>query len=105
MSSFNRLALVLFGFGLGAILTSQSRAQIPEKHQGHINKGLEWLKKNQGQDGSWSVGGQNPVAMTSMAGLALLMEGSTVTQGKYSQSIRKAADFLMARSCRGGNRD
>ena len=101
MSSFKRLTMIMIGFGIGAFLTSHSHGQVPEKFQDNIAKGLEWLKKTQGKDGSWSAGGQNPVAMTSMAGLAMLMEGSTVTQGKYSASIRAAADFLMARSMKG----
>ncbi len=36
--------------------------------------------------------------MTGMAGMALLCEGSTTTQGKYSQNIRDAVDFLVKRS-------
>jgi hypothetical protein len=33
-----------------------------------------------------------------MAGMALLMEGSTMREGKYSQNLRKAAEWLMVRS-------
>jgi hypothetical protein len=33
--------------------------------------------------------------MTAMAGLALLMEGSTVREGKYATNIRRATDWLM----------
>jgi hypothetical protein len=43
--------------------------------------------------------------MTSLSGLAMLMEGSTTTQGKYQESINKAADWLIARSNKGGNRN
>jgi hypothetical protein len=43
--------------------------------------------------------------MTSLAGLAMLMEGSTTTQGKYQDNISKAADWLIARSNKGGNRN
>src|SRR5215469_10334842 len=106
MNVFKPLALSLLGFGAVALLASPGFAEpIPEKYQEHINKGLEWLKKTQGKDGSWSANGQNPVAMTSLAGLAMLMEGSTVTQGKYRDNIRLAADWLMARSNKGGNRN
>src|SRR5205807_4546478 len=37
--------------------------------------------------------------------MALLMEGSTINQGKYAPTIRSAADFVMSRSQRGGNRN
>jgi squalene cyclase len=36
--------------------------------------------------------------MTALAGLALLSEGSTATQGKYAENIRRAVDFLTRRS-------
>src|SRR5207253_3275559 len=89
-----------------AVLVSRGGAEpIPDKMQEHVAKGLEWLKKTQGKDGTWSANGQNPVAMTSLAGLAMLMEGSTTTQGKYQDNISKAAEWLTARSNKGGNRN
>ncbi len=36
--------------------------------------------------------------MTALAGVALLAEGSTTTQGKYSKNIRMAVDYLLSRS-------
>ena len=106
MRSLPRLAFVLAGFGVAAIVACRGSAEpIPDKMQAHVNKGLEWLKKSQGKDGTWSANGQNPVAMTSLAALAMLCEGSTVTQGKYRDNIRLAADWLMSRSNKGGNRN
>jgi hypothetical protein len=43
--------------------------------------------------------------MTALAGMALLMEGSTIREGRYSKNIRRAADWMMERSMRGGGRD
>ena len=40
--------------------------------------------------------------MTSLAGLALLCEGSTTTQGRYAENIRRAVDFLTRRSRNNG---
>lgn len=108
MNSLKRMTVTVVCFGITVVLisASQSKAEpIPEKMQEHVNKGLEWLKKTQSKDGTWSANGQNPVAMTSLAGLALLMEGSTTTQGKYQESINKAAEWLIARSNKGGNRN
>lgn len=97
--------LMLSGFAVAALFASRTAAEpIPEKVQEHINKGLEWLKKQQQKDGAWSNNGQNPVSMTGMAGLAMLCEGSTVTQGKYRDNIRSAVDFLVKRSNKGGAR-
>src|SRR4051812_48841355 len=75
-------------------------AQVPAKYKPTINKGLEWLAKSQNQrTGHWEgTNGQYPVAMTGLAGMALLAEGSTANQGKYSKNIRKARDFLMSQA-------
>ena len=55
---------------------------------------MEWLAKAQQRDGHWdATGGMYPVAMTAMSGMALLMEGSTLSDGKYSNHLRKAADW------------
>ena len=42
------------------------------------------------------------MAMTAMSGMALLMEGSTLSDGKYSNHLRKAADWLMGVAQRNG---
>ena len=94
---------------VGLLLSSSRPAQadeIPEKYQDAVNKGLGYLVKTQFKDGHWGANGDNyPVSMTGLAGLALLMEGSTVREGKYAKEIRKAADWLMDRSQRAGNMD
>ncbi len=66
-----------------------------------VRKGLKYLANTQNRDGSWRSGGQTggyPVAMTSLAGLALLAAGNTATQGQYAPQVSRAATFL-ARSC------
>ena len=40
--------------------------------------------------------------MTALAGMALLCEGSTTTQGKYAPNIRRAVDYLVGRCRRNG---
>ncbi len=68
-----------------------------------VDKGLDFLKKTQNNDGSWSgPGGSNPTTMTGMAGVALLMEGSTCREGKYSDQIEKAVKYLMRRQMANG---
>ena len=58
---------------------------------------------NQNKMGGWSAspdGSGYPAAMTALAGVALLCEGSTTTQGKYAKTIRKSVDYLIGRSNR-----
>src|ERR1700730_1964348 len=66
------------------------------RYQEAISKGLAWLPQSQLRDGHWEAsGGAYPVAMTGMSGVALLMEGSTLREGKYSDDVRRATDWLM----------
>lgn len=63
-----------------------------------VDKGIDWLKCNRGQDGSWRGAGGNgayPVAMTSMAGMALICAGSTPTRGPHWQAVREAVAFVL----------
>ena len=74
-------------------------AQPDAKTKRVIDGGLDWLAHTQSRLGHWSANGNRyPTAMTALAGMALLGEGSTTTQGKYSENIRRARDYLISRS-------
>lgn len=78
-------------------------AKARAKDQRHIDKGLEWLAKQQATDGHWEAQeGTYPIAMTALAGIALLAEGSTPDQGKYARHIDQATQFLLNRVQRDG---
>jgi len=62
-----------------------------------ITGGLDWLANQQHKLGHWTAQGRYPTAMTALAGMAMLAEGSTTTQGKYAENIRRAVDFLAGR--------
>lgn len=75
-------------------------------------KALRWLVQRQQRDGRWTkldtektTGNEKgqivtlsidhvDVALTSLAGLALLSEGSTTKSGAYAASLRRAVDFV-----------
>ena len=64
-----------------------------------VEGGLDWLAANQSRRGNWTANeGRYPTAMTALAGTALLLEGSTPTQGKHADSIAQAVDYLVSRS-------
>ena len=100
--------MTLLGAACAAFLLAAGAAradEIPEKYRETVRKGLEWLAKQQHREGYFAVqGNQYPVSMTALAGMALLMEGSTIREGKYAEHIRKATEWLMDRSQK-GNRD
>ena len=63
------------------------------------DRGLQWLASRQSRRGDWSGNNDRyPTAMTALAGLALLCEGSTTTQGKYAENIERAVTYLIDRS-------
>lgn len=64
----------------------------------HVTGGLNWLAAQQHKLGHWTAQGRYPTAMTALAGMAMLCEGSTTTQGKYAENIRRAVDYLTNRS-------
>lgn len=63
-----------------------------------VGEGLDWLAYNQHKLGHWTAQGRYPTAMTALAGLAMLSEGSTTTQGKYAENLRRAVDYLIRQS-------
>jgi hypothetical protein len=90
------LAGILACAALGAV---PARAVNQAEVDRTVNRGLEWLARSQSRLGNWSGnGGRYPTAMTGLAGMALLGEGSTTTQGKYAKNIRDAVSYLTARS-------
>jgi hypothetical protein len=89
---------------LSALVIAQPlRAEdVPEKYRPMVKKGLDWLVKQQHRDGHWSAASdQYPTAITALAGLALVAEGSTPKKGDHAKAIRQAALWLVDQSQKG----
>jgi hypothetical protein len=100
MKTRRLLLAVVICLSLAAGLRAED---ITPKYRDVIAKGLEYLARTQARDGHWSANaGQYPTTMTPLAAMALLMEGSTLREGKYADHIRRAADWLMDRCQRNG---
>jgi hypothetical protein len=95
-----RCGLGVLALGLVLVLPAPAPArELPKDYRPAVDKGLAWLAKQQQGDGHWEAqGGQHPVSLTSLAGLALLMEGSTLREGQYRARLNKAVDWLLARA-------
>jgi hypothetical protein len=93
-----RLLLVILA-GLTLLTFAQPAAAAPKKDpqiRAKVKLALDWLAREQRRQGYWEAnGGQYRVAMTALAGNALLCEGSTTTRGKYAKNIRLAVDYLL----------
>src|SRR5207302_332985 len=71
---------------------------ITPKTQDAIKKGLEYLKKTQGDDGNWpntQDGTAYPTTTAALGGMAFLANGNTPSRGPYSDNVRKVMQYLM----------
>ncbi len=91
---------VLVGLAVvGATSPASAAGTKDPEVQKAIAKGLDWLASHQSRAGHWGAQqGRYPTAMTGMAGIAFLSEGSTTMQGKYSPNIQRAVTYLVARA-------
>ncbi|HZV06879.1 MAG TPA: prenyltransferase/squalene oxidase repeat-containing protein [Gemmataceae bacterium] len=93
--------LILSVLAAAAFFAPAARAdEMSADQRKAVRKGLEWLAKNQHKDGHWSD--QYSITMTGISGMAMLMEGSTIREGKYKDNIRRAVDWLMSHSMPNG---
>lgn len=70
-----------------------------------IHRGLEYLARTQDRQGAWrnaGTYGTYPVAMTSLAALAMLMSGSTSTEGPYAEHVDRAANYVLSAARQNG---
>ena len=83
---------------MGSLLSPQpaaARERRPEV-EAAVTKALDYLAREQRRQGYWEANsGQYRVAMTALAGMAMLAEGSTTTSGKYSKNLSRAVDYLL----------
>src|SRR5271166_3058254 len=99
-NNYSTAAIVGLEIAIGFIQVSAARAGSGDpKTQRVISRGLDWLANSQSSRGHWAAGeSRYPTSMTALSGTALLLEGSTTTQGKYQQNIKRAVDYLVSRS-------
>lgn len=83
------------------------RHPTPENALKSISKALEWLMTAQHPDGGWGAGShahQNIIdphavvadpATTAMVSMAIMRSGSTLVQGKHSNQLKKATEYIL----------
>src|SRR4029078_682320 len=96
LRAFARGAIVVMTAAAFLLIADQRAQAVDQKDVNRcIRGGLDWLANTQSRLGSWAAkDGMYPTAMTALAGVALLQEGSTTTQGKYAPNIRRAVDYI-----------
>jgi len=91
-------ALVALGGGVSkAAATPTVLPADKTRWEAATKKGLGWLVKQQSRSGGWA-NKSYPVAVSALAGTALICSGSTTTQGPYAKHIRSTVDYLHSRA-------
>jgi prenyltransferase beta subunit len=103
--------------GLYANRGAQGRAAAVGRHGGRwgpqtdeaVNKALEWLRRNQNADGSWSaamsgrMGTDMRIGITGLCLLAFLAHGEIPASEKYGGTVEKAIRYLADRQTDSGH--
>ncbi|MCA9000686.1 MAG: terpene cyclase/mutase family protein [Planctomycetes bacterium] len=90
--------------------SDEERVEITAEHAKAVTDGLEWLKANQNENGSWTadVGfklnhgyratktNQGHVGVTSLAGMAFLAGGHFPGRGPYGKTVESCLDFVIS---------
>src|SRR3954469_13474707 len=69
--------------------------EITPQSEAALDRGLAWLAKNQGSEGSW---GSNDLGLVSMGSLAFMAAGHSPGRGKYGRELERAIEFVISRS-------
>lgn len=102
------LSLLILALGASTVWAQGVRSRpemITPEAEAAIAKAQAYLARTQGRDGSWRAGGSYssyPLAMTALAGTALMAGGHTPVEGKYSANVRKAVDYVLSCSSASG---
>ncbi|MGB0917590.1 MAG: hypothetical protein ACPGU4_08370, partial [Flavobacteriales bacterium] len=84
-----------------------AKHKTPEKVVRSIDVALNWMATAQHKSGGWGAGSHhnqremNPHAVqadpatTSMVGMALLRNGTTLSKGQFSNQLSKAVEFIL----------
>jgi hypothetical protein len=83
---------------LAPALSSAARAaegdnEITPQSEAAVERGLEWLARNQGDAGNWE---SNDLGLVSLGVLAFLSAGHLPDRGKYGENVRRALDYIIA---------
>jgi Prenyltransferase and squalene oxidase repeat len=96
------LSLAGLGWLAGRSVKGAAQKEVLPKHitpetLKAVIKGLDYLSVKQSDDGSWVMGGGEgyPVAMTALAGTAMLAHGNSPTRGKYAKNVQGAVEYLV----------
>jgi len=75
---------------------------IPREVEFAVDRGLDWLNKNQDRTGAWAAGNSATAAATGLATMAFMARGHAPGQGPFGDTINRGIDALLDLQARDG---
>lgn len=66
--------------------------EVTPQSEAALERGLNWLARNQGPEGNWE---SNDLGLVGMGALAFLSAGHTPGRGKYGEAVERALDYVL----------
>jgi hypothetical protein len=86
------IAALLIVASLSTVVRAEGQWEITPQSELALERGLEWLARNQGAEGNWE---SNDLGLVSMGALAFLAAGHTPGHGKYGDVVERALDYVL----------
>ncbi len=84
------LLLLALSFSASSVL-AEGEWEVTPASERALQKGLEWLARNQGPEGNWN---SNDLGLVGMGALAFLSAGYLPGRGRYGNTVQRALDFV-----------
>ena len=97
---YSAIAIIVFLTFAFIVITQENKPpliEITPEGVKSAHRGIKWLIDIQNRDGSWGCekGGAPSTAVTSLACLALMSDGSTPERGIYAENIGKGLNYIL----------
>jgi hypothetical protein len=74
---------------------AQGEDEITPESEAALEKGLQWLARNQGAEGNW---GCSDLGLVAMGALAFMAAGHAPGRGRYGRELERALEFVISRA-------
>ena len=85
------LLLLLATSVLASSVLAEGEWEVTPASERALQKGLEWLARNQGPEGNWN---SNDLGLVGMGALAFLSAGYLPGRGRYGNTVQRALNFV-----------
>jgi len=87
------LIVALLGVSLQVLsANTEGEWEITPESQRALERGLDWLARNQGPQGNW---GSNDLGLVALGALVFLADGHMPGRGRYGENVVRALDYLL----------